>query len=64
MAARAGRSSAVTMLLSMGAEIRRNAEELHLLDLALKHEHKDVCVAVISHDRYMCIFPRTWRIGL
>lgn len=51
LAAEEGHVSAVTMLMTSGAEFLRNKEGDHFLDLAIKREHKDACVAIVSHDR-------------
>lgn len=53
MASREGHSAAVTLLLSMGAELKKNKEEMHFFDLAVKNEHKEACIAVVTHDRYV-----------
>ena len=31
----------------------KNEDLEYFLDLAIKHEHKDVCVATVSHERYL-----------
>ena len=51
MAAQNGHSNAVTMLLTLGAKMTQNSAERYFLDLAIQNEHKEVCVAVVSHDR-------------
>ena len=54
LASKAGFASAVTLLLSMGAEIHHNQQELHFFDYAIQQEHKDVCIAVVTNDR--CVY--------
>ena len=45
------------MLMTSGAEFTKNLAEEKFFDLAIKREHKDVCVAIISHERQvMCKF--------
>ena len=46
-----GHVSSVTMLMTSGAEFTKNNSNDHFFDLAIKKEHKDVCVAIISHER-------------
>ncbi len=54
VAADEGHVSAVTMLMTSGAEFKKNRAGERFLDLAIRKEHKDVCVAIISHERYAC----------
>ena len=51
LAADEGHVSAVAMLLTSGAEIAPNKTGERFFDLAIRREHKDVCVAIISHER-------------
>ena len=50
-AAQAGHSGTTILLLSMGAEFIKNKDKLHFLDMAIENRHKDVTMAVVSHDR-------------
>ena len=45
--------SAVTMLMTSGAEFNMNHNGERFFDMAIKKEHKDVCVAIVSHERYV-----------
>jgi len=51
-AAVCGHPTVITLLLDMGAKFRLNYDELHALDLGIKNGMKEVCVAIISHERY------------
>ena len=39
--------------MTSGAEFKKNNNGERFFDLAIRKEHKDVCVAVISHERYI-----------
>lgn len=51
LAAQNGHNNVVGLLLTLCASVKRNKEDVHFLDLAIKNEHKDVCVTCVSHDR-------------
>ena len=51
LAAKDGHSNVISMLMTLGADVTHNKDDLTFLDLAIQNEHKDVCVAVVSHDR-------------
>ena len=53
LAAQNGHNNVTALLLTLGACVKRNKEDVHFLDLAIKNEHKDVCVACVSH--YRCV---------
>ena len=52
LAAIEGHPNVVTLLLNMGAKITLNEDGLHALDLGIEQGKKDVCVAIIAHDRW------------
>ena len=53
LAADEGHVSAVTMLMTSGAEFKMNHNGERFFDMAIRKEHKDVCVAIVSHERYV-----------
>ena len=63
LAARDGHGNVVTMLLTLGAKIAKNTDGLFFLELAIQNEHKEVCVAVVSHDRCVpdAVMAVLWR---
>ncbi len=53
VAALAGHSQIVTLLLTEGAMISMNKSGTTFFDLALQKHHKHVCLAAIQHDRWI-----------
>ena len=51
VAARKGQASAVTLLLSLGAKLTKNASQRHFVDEAIMNQQTDVCVAIVSDER-------------
>ena len=53
MAAREGQASSVSLLLTLGAKITRNAEGADFLDVSIMSNNRDVCIAIVAHERYV-----------
>lgn len=55
-AAAAGHVDCVDILLSQSAEFLINSQQETFFDLAIANKQKDVCLAIIAHDRSVIIF--------
>ncbi len=51
IAATEGHVSALTLLMTVGAAFVKGKNDLTFIDNAIMHSQKDVCVAIVTHDR-------------
>ncbi|XP_035826421.1 transient receptor potential cation channel subfamily A member 1 [Aplysia californica] len=52
VAAKNGQTSAVSLLLTMGAKLLKNHEGIAFYDYVIQNKHREVAVAVVNHDRW------------